>query len=64
MAREQLNVRLSKTTKSRVIKDRIRNCKTNDIVVEVALNHFFSAFGSDQRAKQYAAHDHKPYARA
>lgn len=64
MAREQLNVRVSKGNKAQVQRDRKRNSKTNDIVVEVALEYFFSAYTPDQRAKFYAAHDHKPYARA
>lgn len=64
MSREQLNVRLPKQLKQRVTSDRSRNSKTNDIVVAVALEYFFSAYTPEQRAKYYAAHDHKPYARA
>lgn len=61
--RTQVNVRLSKSTKRRVELDRKSTAATNDIIVEVALENWFSKYAPEDRARFYKAHDRRPYAR-
>lgn len=58
----QLNVRVAKTLKQKVDKDRFRTGKTNDIIVEVALENFFTAYSPTKREQFYKLHIRKPYA--
>lgn len=57
----QLNARVAQSLKRRVAMDRASSGKTSDIIVEVALENFFSAYGAEQRRKLYEAHHRKPY---
>lgn len=58
----QLNTRVAKTIKQKVSKDRFRTGKTNDIIVEVALENFFTAYSPAQREQFYRSHSRAPYA--
>lgn len=61
--RTQLNVRVPKSVRRRVISDRKKSATTNDVVVEVALENLFTKYTPDQRATFYRSHHRKPYAR-
>lgn len=61
--RTQLNVRVAKHVKERVAKDRKSMGKTNDVIVEVALEDFFTRHKPEQRAVFYRNHYRSPYAR-
>lgn len=62
--RTQLNVRVSKQTKASVSRDKKATGRTNDIVVEVALENFFTKYTPEERSAFYRAHDRVPYGRA
>lgn len=62
--RTQLNVRVGKSVKNRIALDRKNTFATNDIIVEVALENWFSSQPPDQREKYYKAHTRRPYAKA
>jgi uncharacterized protein YccT (UPF0319 family) len=64
MSRVQLNARVAQKIKSRVALDKATTSATADVIVEVALENWFSAFDKEQRAKFYRAHHRKPYVRA
>ncbi|HQB53785.1 MAG TPA: hypothetical protein PLX62_12900 [Bacteroidales bacterium] len=60
--KSQFNVRLPKAIIRRVATDRKNYCQTNDIVVAVALEDFFTRRTPEERLKFYRAHS-TPYAR-
>ena len=62
--RTQLNVRVCKTLKNRIAQDRKHTFATNDIIVEVALENWFTKLSPEQRDKFYKAHSRRPYAQA
>jgi hypothetical protein len=62
--RKQFNVRICGNLKRRVALDRANTGASNDIVVEVALENWFSKFNQDQRTKFYRTHGRKAYERA
>lgn len=62
--RAQLNVRVGKAIKSRVAKDRKNTRFTNDIIVEVALENWFTSQPPESREKYYKAHGRAPYEKA
>lgn len=62
--RTQLNVRVSKGITKHVRDDKRLSGKTNDIIVEVALEAFFTKWTPEERLAFYRAHDRTPYARA
>lgn len=58
----QFNARLPKNLIKRVNFDRKTYNQTNDIVLAVALENFFTAYKPDQRFRFYRAHG-TPYSR-
>lgn len=62
--RTQLNVRIEKGLAKRVSGDKRGRFATNDIIVAVALENWFSKFTPEQRDKFYKAHFQKPYEQA
>ena len=61
--RSQFNVRLGGQIQRRIALDKANTNTSKDIITEVALENWFSAFDADKRAKFYRAHDRKPYQR-
>lgn len=62
--RAQLNVRVGKAIKNRIAMDRKNTFATNDIIVEVALENWFTSQPPDRRERYYKAHGRKPYEKA
>lgn len=62
--RTQFNVRIEKTLAKRTAIERKTTSTTNDIVVEVALENWFSKYSPEQRLRYYMSHARKPYAKA
>jgi hypothetical protein len=62
--RTQFNARIEQSTKRRIATDRKKFSKTNDIIVEVALENFFTKYTPEERNSFYRAHDRVPYSRA
>ena len=63
IVRAQFNVRIPKTIKRRVALERVNTLASHDIIVEVALESWFSKFSPAQRRQFYLNHDRRPYAR-
>jgi hypothetical protein len=59
--RTQLNARVTPAKFRWVVQEKKRCNKTNDIIVEVALEALMTGYTPDQREKFYAAH--QPYSR-
>jgi hypothetical protein len=60
--RVQLNTRVEKAVRQKVIRDR-SGIATNDIIVEVALEDFFTRHTPTERQRFYQNHDRKAYGR-
>ena len=61
--RAQFNVRIPKNIKRRVALERVNTLASQDIIVEVAMESWFTKFSPQQRRQFYLAHDRRPYAR-
>ena len=61
--RAQFNVRIPRNLKRRVALDRVNTLASQEIIIEVALESWFSKFSPQQRGQFYRAHDRRPYAR-
>jgi hypothetical protein len=61
--RTQLNVRVAKQTKKRVQTDRLTCNMTADVIVEVALEDFFTRHNQKERSAFYRSHFYTPYGR-
>lgn len=61
--RTQLNVRVAKRLKSLIDRDKASTGRTNDILVEVALENFFTKYSPEQRSVFYKNHYRVPHAR-
>lgn len=59
--RTQFNVRLPKSLKRSVISDKRHGGGSNDIVAEVALANWFTAYTPEERHKMYLAHNRRAY---
>jgi hypothetical protein len=62
--RPQFNVRIQKRLVKQVADDRTMAPTTKDVIVEVALENFFTKFSIGERRKFYHAHSRKPYQKA
>ena len=64
MQTRQLNVRVQGRLIKRIADEKKNTLATNDIVVEVALDNWFSSKTPTERDKFYRAHNRRPYAKA
>ena len=62
--RPQFNVRIQKRLARRVALDKAEATTTKDVIVEVALENWFTKFPIGERRRFYEAHARKPYAKA
>lgn len=58
-----MNVRVAKALKRRVLGEKKQTGATTDVIAEVALEHFFSAYQQEQRLGFYRNHHYLPYGR-
>ncbi len=62
--RTQLNARVQGRLIKRISDEKKNTLATKDIIVEVALDNWFTSQPPEQRERYYKAHARKPYAKA